>query len=339
MKIVVAPDSFKGSLSSVEAASAIRRGILSVLPSASVVELPVADGGEGTTKMLLRETGGKFVHCEVTGPLGDAVATQFGVTEDGTMAIIEMAAASGLLLVPAHLRNPRIATTFGTGELIRSALDEGVEVILIGLGESATNDGGAGMTEALGVRFLDKDGVRLARGGTALLQLHGIDISGKDPRISKTQFEVACDVQNPLTGSEGASTVYGPQKGATPEDVKLLDEALERYAEVIWKSLGIDVKNVASAGAAGGLGAGLVAFCGAQIRRGIDVVLDALAFDQHVKDAALVVTGEGKLDAQTQFGKVLSGILERCRKTGTPAAAVVGILEGERSEFAGKDIF
>ncbi len=260
MKIIIVPDSFKGSFTAIAAASAMERGVKRAYPHAQVVKLPVADGGEGTVDALVLATGGEYREVEVTGPLGDKVSAKYGILRDGTV-IIEMAAASGLTLLPVERRNPRFTTTFGTGELIKTALDQGYRRLVIGIGGSATNDGGAGMARALGVSFRDQYGNELGFGGGDLGRLHHIDIRGLDPRIKEAEIVVACDVTNPLCGPEGASQVYGPQKGGNPEMLEELDRNLRHYAGIISRQLGIDIAGVPGAGAAGGLGAGLMVFC------------------------------------------------------------------------------
>jgi glycerate kinase len=301
------------------------------------VEHPVSDGGEGLVDVLAGAMGGAIVATEVVGPLpGQRVTAQWGISPDGSTAIIEMAQAAGLLLVSPGRRDPRIATTYGVGELIRAALDRGVRSLIIGIGGSATNDGGAGMAEALGARFFDSAGAPLERGGAHLKRLAAIDLQNLDPRLASVTVDVACDVRNPLLGEAGASAVYGPQKGASPEDVLRLDEALAAYRDVIRETLGIDVQVIPGSGAAGGLGAGLAAFCHARLRRGIDIVLDATGFDERLRAADLVITGEGTIDAQTWAGKAISGILERAHRVSRPVVAVVGIMAGRPDDFLGE---
>ena len=336
--ILIAPDSFKGSLSAQEAASAIEQGVLQLLPDARVLQHPIADGGEGLVSVLVPALKGRFVTTEVNGPLaGQRVMARWGLSADGCVAVIEMAEASGLSLVPPDRRDPAITTTYGVGELIKAALDARVTSIIIGVGGSATNDGGAGMAEALGVRFLDSHGKPVGRGGAALVNVSAIDIKHRDPRLEKLKISVACDVQNTLCGREGASAVYGPQKGASPVDVAVLDKALEQFGKLIRSSLNVDILSIPGGGAAGGLAAGLVAFCGAEIQRGIDLVLQATDFDTSLCEAELVITGEGRIDRQTRFGKALSGVLERARGRKVPVIAVVGDVEGRREEFVGGD--
>ena len=333
-KILIAPDSFKGSLTAYEAASAMEAGVLQLLPDAHILKHPVSDGGEGLVSVVTSALGGCIVTTNVSGPLpGQRVDARWGLSSDGSLAIIEMAEAAGLTLVPFDRRDPKITTTYGVGELIRAALDAGVSSMVIGIGGSATNDGGAGMAEALGVKFVDTSGKPLARGGAALLDIATIDAQAKDVRINKVEVLVACDVQNTLCGIQGASAVYGPQKGARLSDVALLDKALLRFGKCIHASLGVDVLDVAGGGAAGGLGAGLVAFCGATLKRGIDLVLQVTGFDDHLQGSDLVITGEGRIDRQVLFGKAISGIVEQAKRRNIPVSAVVGSIEGPRESF------
>lgn len=329
MKVVIAPDSFKGSLPAKEVAAAIAAGVRKVWPDARIDCVPLADGGEGTVEALVEATGGRFVQARVTGPLGEPVEAVYGLLGDGETAVIEMAAASGLPLVPPDRRDPARATTRGTGELIRAALDRGCRRLIIGIGGSATNDGGAGMAQALGVSFRDRHGRELPPGGLALRELETIDLSGLDPRIRETEIVAACDVDNPLYGPRGASAVYGPQKGATPELVEALDQALRRYAEVLYRDLGIDVQAIPGSGAAGGLGAGLVALLGAQLKPGIELVLEALDFRRRLEGADLVIAAEGGVDRQTAFGKAPSGVLKEAARQGIPVVVVGGSLSDD----------
>ena len=324
MLIVVAPDSYKGSVSALGVAQAIERGILRVFPAAVVRKIPIADGGEGTVDALVAATGGAIRHAEVTGPLGEKVAAHWGILGDGSTAVIEMAAASGLPLVPQAQRDPRITTSFGTGELIRAALDAGLRSIIIGIGGSATNDGGVGMAQALGARFFDADGHPLSPGGAALTRLQRIDLSGIDARLSETRITVACDVDNPLCGARGASAVFGPQKGATPETVAELDAALAHFADCARQATGRDVALLPGAGAAGGLGAGLMYFTAAKLRPGVEIVLEAVGFAEIVKDAAFVVTGEGRTDFQTAFGKAPVGVAKLAKRFGVAVYCLSG---------------
>lgn len=321
--IVIACDSFKGSCSAIDVTRYLETGLLSYRPDLKIVKVPVADGGEGTVEALLFATGGQRIQVPVTDPLGRPHMASFGLLPDGS-AVLEMASASGLPLLTPKERDPRITSTYGTGQLIKAALDRGCRRMILGIGGSATNDGGAGMAAALGAKFYDADGHELAPGGAALAQLDRIDLSGLDPRLADCDILVACDVNNPLCGERGASAIYGPQKGATPEMVKELDLALAHYANILKRDLGCDVADRPGAGAAGGLGTGLMAFCGAKIRSGIESVLDMVGFEALVKDADLVITGEGAIDHQTLFGKVPQGVTERAKKV-NPEVAVIGV--------------
>lgn len=333
VKIVIAPDSFKGSLSAPRVAEALAQGIRHVWPDAAIECVPLADGGEGTVEALVRATGGQVIDVSVTGPLGYPVEAFFGILGDGETAVIEMAAASGLPLVPPEERDPTKTTTRGTGELIRYALDAGCRRMIIGIGGSATNDGGVGMAQALGASFRDERGEELGPGGLALADLATIDLARLDSRIQDVEIVVACDVDNPLYGPRGASAVYGPQKGATPEMVEQLDRALRRLAEVIQRELGLDVQQIPGSGAAGGLGAGLVAFLGARLVSGIDIVLDAVNFQERIRGADVIVTAEGGVDRQTAFGKAPSGVLRAARSLGIPVVVVGGSLADDAVEL------
>lgn len=326
MKIVIAPDSYKESLSALEVATAIELGFREIWPEADYVKIPVADGGEGTVEAMVAATAGRLVHVDVTGPLGSRVQAFYGLSGDRRSAFIEMAAASGLALVPVGSRDPLKTTSRGTGELIRHALDAGVEHIVIGIGGSATNDGGAGMVQALGARLLDAQNNDIVHGGAGLEALARIDISQLDARLAACRIEVACDVTNRLTGKEGASAVFGPQKGATPEVVARLDRALTHYAQLISRDLDVNVLELAGGGAAGGMGAALYAFCGAQLRSGIEIVTDALHLDAWVADADLVVTGEGRIDSQTIHGKVPVGVANVAKRYNKPVIGIAGSL-------------
>ena len=324
MKAILAIDSFKGSCTAYEAGEAVRRGILRADPSAIVDNVPVADGGEGTVEAIIGNNDGEWRSCQVMSPLGDMITSGYGVLKNDT-AVIEMSLASGLLLIPQQRLNPMVTTTYGTGELIKNALDAGYRKILIGLGGSGTNDGGAGMAQALGVCFKDIHGKELAFGGAELIRLHTIDTSRMDPRLKECSIICAVDVKNPLCGENGASAVYGPQKGANPEMIRVLDHALAHYAKVIEKQCGIKVIDMPGAGAAGGLGAGLFAFCGAVFQPGIEAVLDLVRFDDKLMDADFVITGEGRLDDQTVNGKVPVGVARRAKAHGNiPVFALVG---------------
>jgi len=324
MKIVIAPQGFKGNLSALQVAQAIDSGVKRVVPNAVTVIKPMADGGEGTVQALVDATGGKVMATEVTDPLGGRVIAHWGLLSDKTTAVIEMAAASGLPLVPPEKRNPLLTTTYGTGELILAALESGCRKLIIGIGGSATNDGGAGMVQALGARLLDSAGVTLPFGGAALAKLERIDVTHLDPRLVDCDVILACDVNNTLCGAQGASTVYGPQKGATAEMVVQLDAALAHYAGVIQSALGIDVREIPGAGAAGGLGAGLIAFTNAKVIPGIDVVSQAVGLVEDLKDADLVFTAEGRIDSQTAYGKVPAGVARKAKEFKLPVIAIAG---------------
>ena len=324
MKVVIAPDSYKGCLSALEVAKAMERGVLSVFPSAEVRKIPIADGGEGTVAALVTATNGQLRQAEVTDPLGNKISAHWGVLGDGRTAVIEMAAASGLPLVPKEKRDPRVTTTYGTGELIKAALADGLAKIIIGIGGSATNDGGTGMARALGVRFLDAAGQEVAAGGGSLAEICQIDTTGLDPRLKNTEIVVACDVDNPLCGTRGASAVFGPQKGATPEMVQQLDAGLAKYASCARQATGRDVAEKAGAGAAGGLGAGLMFFTPAQLKPGVEIVLDAVGFSDIVRDADFVITGEGRTDFQTAFGKAPVGVAKVAKTHGAPVFCISG---------------
>ena len=323
MKILIASDSFKGSATTMEVADNIAKGLLRVCPEIEIEKLPVADGGEGTVETLVAGMDGDFVQVEVTGPLGERVKAKYGIIDDG-MAIIEMAEASGLVLVDEEMRNPTLTTTYGTGELILSALERGLKRIYVGIGGSATNDGGMGMARALGYRFLDRDGNELPDGGGSLGQLDRIEVANVMPLLKDARITVMCDVENPLFGPDGAAFVYGPQKGADPDMVQLLDENLRHFSEILIRDMNADVAGIPGSGAAGGLGGGLMAFCGAELKPGIEMVLDILNFDGHLQDVDLVVTGEGRIDGQSAKGKVPAGIAKRAKKLNKPLVAIAG---------------
>ena len=326
MKIVIAPDSYKESLSALEVAQAVEAGFRQVFPDADYVLVPVADGGEGTVDAMVAATGGRKEIVTVTGPLGEPVEAFYGLTGDGETAVIEMAAASGLMLVPAAARDPLRTSSRGTGELIRAALDAGARRFIVGIGGSATNDGGAGMVQALGARLLDADGRDVEGSGGGLARLERIDVSALDPRLKECRIEVACDVDNPLTGPRGASAVFGPQKGATPEMVQVLDANLARFARIVERDLGVAVDQVPGAGAAGGMGAAMLAFFGATLKPGIEIVTAAVDLDAHVRDADLVITGEGRIDFQTVHGKTPIGVARVAKRHGKPVIGIAGSL-------------
>ena len=323
MHVLIAVDSFKGSLSSQKAGEAITVGIQRVYPDATTEVITMADGGEGTVEAIVQAEKGRIHTMSATSPIGESVEAILGQLPDGT-AVLEMASASGLPLVPKEKRNPLVTSTRGTGELIQKALDWGAKQIVIGIGGSATNDGGAGMAQALGVKLLDRDGRELEPGGEALARLEKIDLTELDPRLKDTEVIVMCDVDNPLCGPRGASAVYGPQKGATPEMVQRLDQNLAHFAQKIHEQMGMDLIEVPGAGAAGGLGAGLLAFTDAQLKTGIEAILDTVGFDERLKHADIVITGEGRIDGQSVYGKVPMGVAKRAKKYGKPTLAIVG---------------
>jgi glycerate kinase len=325
MRVIVAPQEYKGTLTCEEAAAAIAEGARRALPDADIEAVPMPDGGPGTVRAIASVSGGERRTCRVQGPLGRPVDAEWASLADGT-AIIEMAAASGLGLLAEDERDARITTTHGVGELVGEALTSGARRLIIGLGGSATNDGGAGMATALGARLLDASGGEIPPGGVALAELVRIDASGLDPRIAGASVIGASDVTNPLCGPEGASNVFGPQKGASPETVRKLDAALENYARAIERDLGVDVRDVPGAGAAGGLGAGIIAFLGAEIRPGVDVVAEVVRLRERLDGADLVITGEGRLDGQTRYGKTVAGVARLASDAGVPVIVVPGAL-------------
>jgi len=351
MKIVIAPDSFKESLSALEVANAIEQGLRQVIPNCDIVKVPVADGGEGTVQSMVDATGGSIVNLEVMGPLGHRVQAHYGILGEGILgngsnsgsnagsnsgsvadistgaiAVIEMASASGLHHVPREQRNPLFTTSYGTGELICDALNRGIKHIILGLGGSATNDGGAGMAQALDILLLDSQGKTLPSGGAALANLAQIDVSNAHPLLRECSFEVACDVDNPLCGERGASAIFGPQKGATPEMVKQLDTALAHYADVIAQSGMTDHREHAGAGAAGGMGLGVMAFLNAELKPGVEIVMKTVGLADKIRGADLVITGEGRIDGQTVFGKTPMGVLKQAQLQGIPTIGIAGCL-------------
>jgi glycerate kinase len=326
MKIAIVPNPFKGSFTAAQAAVRIERGLKKALPDIYTIKIPMADGGDGTLLAIIGATCGKLVKCSVCDPLGRKIQSTFGLTGDGRTAVIEMALASGLALLKSNERNPLFTSSRGTGELIRAALDLHVNKIILGIGGSATNDGGMGMARALGIKFFDARNNEFADNGGALTKLSRIDIGGLDVRLRNVTISVACDVDNPLCGSRGAARVYGPQKGATPAMVEQLDNGLNRLAAVIRKDLGVKVAKLPGAGAAGGQGAGLVAFLGARIRPGVDLVTNVIGLEKKLAGCDLVVTGEGRMDGQTAFGKGPAGVAKIARKLGIPVIAICGSL-------------
>jgi glycerate 2-kinase len=341
-KIVIACDKYKGNLSALEVCNIIKEAIILTGKDVEIVVHPVADGGEGTVDTLVESYNGTTVQIPVTGPLGDEINAKFGII-DGTTAIIEMSSASGLYLVPETQRNPMNTTTFGTGELIDAAIQMGCSKIIIGIGGSATNDGGMGMAQALGAKFFDKNGELLGYGGKQLSKLERIDISGLDPALKDISFFAACDVDNPLYGPAGAAYVYGPQKGADDKMVKELDAGLLNFSEVVKKDLGIDVSKLKGGGAAGGLGAGLFIFLGAQLRRGAELIIEATKLEEKIKGADLIITGEGAMDSQTYYGKSSFGVATLAEKYSIPVITINGSVnidydlvdKNKRNLFAG----
>ena len=334
MKIILAPDSFKGNLTSMEVAEAMETGIERVLPGADCIKIPMADGGEGTVQSLLDAVGGELISCKVTGPAGQSVTAGYGMLADNSTAVIEMAAASGLALVSGKTMNPLTTTSFGTGELIRHALDRGAQKIILGIGGSATNDAGVGMAQALGVVFRTGDGRAIHENGAGgMLQLiESMELKDRHPKLDQTRILVACDVDNPLTGENGAACVFAPQKGADADMVKLLDDNLKHLAGVIKRETGIDVDAIPGAGAAGGLGAGLLVFAGAELRSGIEIISRATSIETHLRSADLVFTGEGRVDYQTAFGKTPAGIARLAAEYGVPVIAIGGGLADDAGE-------
>jgi glycerate kinase len=324
MKILVAPDSYKGSLNAKKVAECMEQGILAVLPHAEVLKIPIADGGEGTVDAIVSATDGQLHEIEVIGPLGETVMAVYGILGDRQTAVVEMASASGLTLVPGERLNPMATTTFGTGQLIKAALEKGCRKMIIGIGGSATNDGGVGMAQALGAHFFNDQDEEISFGGGELGKLCRIDISDIDPRIAECEFIIASDVTNPLCGPNGASVVFGPQKGATPEMIEILDQGLFHLSRVIQEQLGIEIAKMKGAGAAGGLGGGLMAFLSARMAHGIDIVLEATQFEKWVQQVDIVITGEGRTDSQTAFGKTPVGVAKVAKKYNKPVICVSG---------------
>ena len=329
MKILIAPDSFKGSATAVEVGNALARGFRRVFSDAEIRVLPMADGGEGTVSALVSATGGAIRSAIVKNPIGHEIIANYGILGDQKTGVIEMSAASGLTLIKPEQRNPLLTTTYGTGQLILSAVDDGCRRLIIGIGGSATNDGGAGMAQALGALLKKTDGTSISAGGQGLTELSDIDVRNLDCRLGETEIIVACDVDNPLTGPRGASYVYGPQKGATLEMMEVLDQSLAHYAEIIKICLGKDIDDLPGAGAAGGLGAGLMAFVNAQLGSGIDIVINTVKLVEQLKGIDLVVTGEGYLDQQTIHGKTPVGVARIAQKQNIPVIAVAGGIEGD----------
>lgn len=330
-KIIIAPDSFKGSLTSAEVANAIELGIKRVAPNCEIVKVPIADGGDGTMDTLVSALGGKKIKIKVHDPLMRPIEAEYGLVKNGGTAVIEMATASGLTLLSKEEQNPSITTTFGTGEIINDALQRGCHTFLIGIGGSATNDAGIGMLKALGFRFLDKKGEECDVVGNALQSIYSIDETGVSSKVYEAQFTIASDVDNPFSGTNGAAYVYASQKGANNKMVEELDKGLESFRQLIIEKKGIDLNTISGAGAAGGLGGGFVAFLNAQLKPGIEMVLQTIDFENHLQNADFVVTGEGKLDIQTTMGKAASGILDAARKKNIPVIAISGSVEDKEA--------
>jgi len=326
VKIVIAPQAFKGSLSALNVANAVQKGVRRIFPDAQILACPVADGGDGTLETLVESSGGKIMETNVADPTGKPIVAQWGAMGDGNTAVIEMARTSGLALLTLEERDPLNATTYGLGEIIVSALNKGFRKFIVGIGGSATNDAGAGMAQALGIKLMDREGRNLVFGGAALQNLSVIDTSSIDQRVLESNFQIACDVNNPLTGPEGASAVYGPQKGATEENVRQLDSALGVFAEVAKRDLGKDISNLEGAGAAGGLGAGMVAFVEGHLRAGVDIVLDTVNLAEKLESADLVITGEGSIDFQTVYNKAPIGVARMAKARGIPTIGISGML-------------
>lgn len=333
MNFLIAPDSFKHSLTAKKVADFLAEGILRVFPDAEIIKVPVADGGEGTVQALVDATGGRMVTTVVHDPLMRKIQSQFGILGDGKTAAIEMAAASGLELLNDDETDPMSATTYGTGELMKKALDEGVEKMIIGIGGSATNDGGTGMASALGAKFLDKNGDAVGPGGGETGKIEKIELDGLDARLKNCSITVAADVTNPLTGEDGAAKVYAAQKGATDEQVEQLEQNMKHFAEVIKKDLAKEIDKTPGAGAAGGLGAGLMVFAGAEIKPGFEVVKDTVKLEEKIRAAGVVITGEGKIDRQTQFGKTPHGVAQLAKKYNLPVIAFAGTLGDKYREL------
>jgi glycerate 2-kinase len=328
MRIIIAPDSFKECLSATQVALAISEGIKRIVPEAEIACIPVADGGEGTVEALVTATSGKIVPTPSVDALNRPIESFYGVLGDGKTAVIEMAAASGIELIAPAERNPMVASTYGTGLLLKAAMEAGFTEIVLGIGGSATNDGGAGMAQALGFILLDKNNNPIGWGGGSLGELHKIDSSNVHPMLREVKITVACDVQNPLLGLSGATHIYGSQKGATPEMLEILETNMTHFARVLLQEFGIDYSNIPGAGAAGGLGAGLMAFCKAELIPGFTLIGQLARLEEQIKNASLVFTAEGRIDAQTAFGKTISGVVQLGKKHQVPVIALAGIIEG-----------
>lgn len=333
MHIVVAPDSFKECLTATQVSLAISKGIKRIVPEADIICIPVADGGEGTVEALVTATGGKIIQTPSVDALNRPIQSFYGILGDGKTAVIEMAAASGIELIAPEERTPLITTTFGTGVLLKAALDAGFTQIIIGIGGSATNDGGSGMAQALGFELFDKDGQPLNLGGGSLCALHSIDWSNVHPKLQEAKITVACDVRNPLIGPSGATYVYGPQKGATPQMLETLEKNMVHFSRILHQEMKINVSEIPGAGAAGGLGAGLMAFCKAEMISGFELVSKLTNLEKHISQASLVFTAEGKIDAQTAFGKTISGVGQLAKRYKVPVIALAGMVTDDLTEL------
>ncbi len=333
MQIVIAPDSFKECLTATQVALAISEGIKRVVPNAGITFIPMADGGEGSVEALVTATGGKIIQVPSIDALNRPIQSFYGILGDGKTAVIEMAAASGIELLKPEERNPFITSTFGTGLLIKAALDAGFTQIIIGIGGSATNDGGAGMAQALGFELQDKNNNPIGLGGGSLGEIQTIESSNSHPMLQKTKITVACDVRNPLLGTSGATNVYGPQKGATPEMLKTLEKNMEHFSRILQQELKINVSEISGAGAAGGLGAGLMAFCKAEMVSGFDLISELTNLEKYIGQASLVFAAEGKIDSQTAFGKTVSGVARLAKKYKVPAIALAGIVSDDLTKL------
>lgn len=333
MRIVIAPGSFKECLTATQVAAAIFKGIKRADPEAGITRIPVADGGEGTVEALITATGGKIIHTPSVDALNRPIQSFFGILGDGKTAVIEMAAASGIELLAPEVRNPLITSTFGTGLLIKSAMEAGLTQIILGIGGSATNDGGAGMAQALGFELLDENGNPIGPGGGSLGELQTINYSNVHPLLKNVKITVACDVRNPLLGLSGATCIYGPQKGATPEMLELLETNMTHFARILEQEFGHDVSVITGAGAAGGLGAGLIAFCRAEMVSGFELISKMTNLEEHISEASMVITAEGKIDSQTAFGKTVSGVSGLAKKYQVPVIALAGMVSGDLTKL------
>jgi len=333
IQIVITPDSFKECLTATQVAEAISAGIKRVIPEAGIISIPIADGGEGTVDALVKATGGTIIPVPTVDALNRPVQAFYGISGNQKTAVIEMASASGLELLEPNERNPLITSTYGTGLLLKAAMEAGFTQIIIGIGGSATNDGGAGMAQALGFRLLDKNGNPIGPGGGSLGELHSIDRSNVHPLLKKTKITVACDVHNQLLGASGATRVYGPQKGATPEMLEILEKNMTHFAQILQQEFNIDISCIPGSGAAGGLGAGLMTFCKAAMASGFELISKQTHLEEYIRQATLVFTAEGKIDSQTASGKTISGVAKLAKKYQVPVIALAGIITDDLSEL------